>query len=292
MIVIAPRHLAFLILINLIWGYNLVASRIGVEHFPPIWFTAMRFALVALCLLPFLRIVRGQMNTLVVACLFSGALTFALLFSGLSLATSVSTVAIATQLGVPFNTLMSIVFLNEVVHWRRWLGITLSFAGILVMSFAPGVFQHWQGLALVVLSTFIGSMGLMAVKKLHGVKPMQLQAWMAALSAPVLCILSLSFESGQVEAIRSAGWQPWAALAFTALVASLVAHTGYYYLIQRYPVTSVSPLTVLSPIFGVIFCVTLLGDALTWRIVLGGIITLTGVFIVALRERKIIETGT
>jgi len=132
----------------------------------------------------------------------------------------------------------------------------------------------------------------MAVKKLSGWKPLELQAWFSLISAPLLLVLSSAFESGQREAVMNASWQGWAALAFTAFVASLVAHTGYYYLVQRYPVTSVSPLTVLSPVFGVYFAVTLLGDDLSHRMVLGAIMTLTGVFIVALRERKIIETGT
>jgi O-acetylserine/cysteine efflux transporter len=71
-----------------------------------------------------------------------------------------------------------------------------------------------------------------------------------------------------------------------------VAHTGWYYLLSRYPVTSLSPLTLLSPLFGVCFGVTLLHDQLTWRMVLGGAITLLGVFIVLVRERKLIDTGT
>ena len=37
------RDLAFLIGINLIWGLNLIASKIGVGQFPPIFFTALRF---------------------------------------------------------------------------------------------------------------------------------------------------------------------------------------------------------------------------------------------------------
>jgi O-acetylserine/cysteine efflux transporter len=75
-------------------------------------------------------------------------------------------------------------------------------------------------------------------------------------------------------------------------MASLIAHSGYYYLVQRYPITSVSPLTILSPLFGVLFGVTLLGDELTPRIIAGGTMTLTGVVIIALREHKIVETGT
>lgn len=292
MLVIAPRDLALLVLINLIWGYNLIASKIGVGEFPPMLFTAIRFAIVGLLLLPFLRLRRGQMGPVVVAAVMSGALHFGLLFVGLAMSESMSSVAIAGQLGVPFTTLMSIVFLGEVVRWRRWLGITLAFAGVMVIGLDPLVFRFWPGLALVVLSAFIGSIGLMAVKKLAGWKPLELQAWFSVISAPLLLVLSFAFESGQGEAVTNASWQGWAALAFTAFVASLVAHTGYYYLVQRYPVTSVSPLTVLSPVFGVYFAVTLLGDDLSNRMILGAVMTLTGVFIVALRERMIIETGT
>ncbi|HEU4529887.1 MAG TPA: DMT family transporter [Steroidobacteraceae bacterium] len=292
MLVIAPRDLAFLVLINLIWGFNLIASKVGVGEFPPMLFTAMRFALLAVILLPFLRVRPGEMGPVVVAAIMSGALHFALLFVGVGMSESMSSVAVVGQLGVPFTTLMSIVFLNEVVRWRRWLGITLSFAGVMVIGLEPQVFQHWPGLALVVLSAFIGSIGLMAVKKLQGWKPLELQAWFTAISTPVLIVLTFTFETGHHEAVANATVMGWAALAFTALIASLIAHTGYYYLVQRYPVTSVSPLTVLSPVFGVFFAITLLDEELTSRMVVGAVMTLTGVFIVALRERKIIETGT
>jgi O-acetylserine/cysteine efflux transporter len=79
---------------------------------------------------------------------------------------------------------------------------------------------------------------------------------------------------------------------FTALVSSLIAHTGYYWLVRRYPVTSVSPLTTLSPVFGVAFGVLLYGDALSARILLGGLATLIGVTIIARREHRFVDTGT
>jgi O-acetylserine/cysteine efflux transporter len=292
MLAVAPRDLAFLVLINLIWGFNLIASKIGVGEFPPLLFTALRFALVALALLPFLRIERGAMGGVVVAAVMSGGLHFGLLFVGLTMSDSMSSVAIAGQLGVPFTTLMSIVFLGEVVRWRRWLGITLAFVGVMVIGLDPHVFEYWPGLAMVVLSAFIGSIGLMAVKKLTGWTPLELQAWFALISTPLVGALSLAFEDGQLASLAGATWNGWLALAFTAFVASLVAHTGYYYLVQRYPVTSISPLTVLSPVFGVLFAVTLLDEDMTRRMTLGAVTALTGVFIVALRERKIIETGT
>ena len=49
-------------------------------------------------------------------------------------------------------SIMSIVFLKEQVHWRRWLGIILSFSGVMVISFDPAVFTYIDGLLFVVAS--------------------------------------------------------------------------------------------------------------------------------------------
>jgi O-acetylserine/cysteine efflux transporter len=290
---LAPRDLAFLIGINLIWGFNLIASKTGVEHFPPVLFTALRFSLLGLILLPFLRWHPGRMERLLLAAALSGGLQFALLFIGLSLTEGVARVAIATQLGVPFTTLMSVLFLGEVIRWRRWLGIGLAFAGVAVIGFQPGLLEHRWGLALVIASTLIGSLGLVAVKTLgESLSPLELQAWFAWSGVPLLVFLTLFLETGQIEAIATAGWMEWGALLYTALIASLLGHTGFYWLVSRYPVTSISPITLLSPIFGVAFGAMLLGEPLTTRILVGGALTLTGVFIIAMREKKLVDTGS
>jgi O-acetylserine/cysteine efflux transporter len=95
-----------------------------------------------------------------------------------------------------------------------------------------------------------------------------------------------------MDAIRNATWQGWGALLFTTVMSSLIAHTAWYYLVGRYPVTSISPITLLSPLFGIFFGVTLLHDQLTPRMLAGGAVTLIGVLIVVLREQRIADTGT
>lgn len=289
---LAGRHLAFLILINLIWGLNLIASKAGVAHFPPILFTALRFASVLVLTLPFMRLHRGQMYNLIAATALTGPVAFAFLFIGMRKAEDAATVAIATQMGVPFSTLLSVWLLGETIRWRRRLGIALAFGGILIIGFDPRVMQYWEGLALVVVSCFFASLGLIYVKRLQHVRPLELQVWTALIGAPVMLLLSALLESGQVDAIRTAGWAPWLGLAFTVLMSSLVAHSGWYWLISRYPVTSLAPVTLLSPLFGIFFGVTLLHDQLTPRMLIGGAITLVGVLIVVMREKRIVDTGT
>ena len=289
---IAPRDLLLLLGITVIWGLNLVISKFGVEEIPPVLFTTMRFALLAAVLTPFLRVFRGQMGALIVAALMSGAVCFGLMFAGLAIAQNVSSVAIAGQLGVPFTTLLSVALLGEVVHWRRWTGITLSFLGIMVMGFDPQVLQYWQSLALVIASAFVGALGLIAVKKLRGIGPLQMQAWLAWVSVPPLIAVTLALEQPNLSQLADVSMVGWGAVAYSALAGSLIGHTGFYYLLQRYPVTSVAPLTVLSPVLSVAFGVWLLGDVLTMRIGIGGLLTLSGVVIITMRERRITDTGS
>jgi O-acetylserine/cysteine efflux transporter len=286
------RHLLFLIGINLIWGLNLIASKIGVGYFPPIFFTTLRFSAVLLLLFPILKMHRGQMKNLIAGTALTGPVAFAFLFVGLRKAEDASTVAIATQLGVPISTLLSVWLLGETIRWKRRLGIALAFGGIVIIGFDPRVIDYWEGLALVVISCVFSSFGLIYIKRLHNIRPLELQVWTAVIGAPLLLLVSLALEGSQLQAIRNAEWEGWAALAFTVLMSSLVAHTGWYYLISRYPVTSLSPITLLSPLFGIFFGVMLLDDQLTPRMLLGGAITLIGVLIVVIREKKIVDTGT
>lgn len=289
---ISGRDLTFLVLINLIWGANLIASKIGVGQFPPIFFTSLRFGSVFLLVIPFLKIHPGQMRNLLAAALLTGPGAFALLFVGVNLVKDASMVAIASQMGVPFSTLLSVWLLGETIRWRRRLGIVLAFAGIAIIGFDPRAFEYWPGLMIVVLSCLVSSFGLIFLKRLNGIRPLELQAWIAVVGGPLLLLTSLVTEHGQWNAVINANWVGWSALAFTTVLSSLVAHTGWYFLVSRYPVTSLSPITLLSPLFGVFFGVTLLHDHLTARMLLGGAVTLVGVLIVLIRERRIADTGT
>lgn len=289
---LARSHLWQLVLINLVWGFNIVAIKLSVDRFPPVFLSFLRFLVVGLLVWPWLRLRRGEMRWLFTAAICSGGLQFALMFTGVTLSGNMSSVAIASQLGVPFATLLSIALLGERVRWRRWSGIGLAFLGVCIMGFDPAVFSQRMSLAFVIGSAFIGSLGLIAIKRLPPMRPLELQAWIAWISWPLLLALSLLVEGGQRAGLASAGWAGWGALAYTAIFSSLFAHTAYFFLVQRYPVTSIAPLTVLSPVFSVIFGVLLLGDALTPRIALGGACTLLGVLIITLREKQFTDTGS
>ena len=289
---VSQRHLVQLMLINAIWGFNLVAIKLGVDRFPPVFVGFLRFLIVGLAVLPWLRVRRGEMRWLLIAAIFGGGLQFAIMYTGVALSGNMSSVAIAGQLGIPFATILSIVVLGERIRWRRSLGIALSFAGVIVLGFNPEVLESWQGLALIVLGAFIGAIGLVAIKRVRDLNALELQAWLSWGSLPVFLMLSFWLEEGQIESLCKIDLVGAGAVLYSALLASLFAHTAYFALVHRYPVSSVAPLTVLAPVFSIAFAILFLGDVMDWRMIIGGVMTLTGVAVIVMREGKAAGTGS
>lgn len=289
---VSQRHIVRLMLINAVWGFNLVAIKLGVDRFPPVFAGFLRFLVVGLVVLPWLRIRRGEMRWLLIAAIFSGGLQFAIMYTGVALSGNMSSVAIAGQLGIPFATILSVVLLGERIRWRRSLGIVLAFAGVVVLGFNPDVLNSWQGLALIVLAAFIGAIGLIAIKRVRDLNALELQAWLSWGSLPVFLTLTIWLEDGQIESLRNIDLVGAGAVLYSALLASLFAHTAYFALVHRYPVSKVAPLTVLGPVFSVTSAILFLGDVLDWRMVIGGVMTLTGVAVIVMREGKAAGTGS
>ncbi|MFZ2507341.1 MAG: EamA family transporter [Steroidobacteraceae bacterium] len=289
---VSQRHHLQMMLINAVWGFNLVAIKVGVDRFPPVFLGFLRFLIVGLLVLPWLRIRRGEMRWLLIAAVFGGGLQFAVMYTGVALSRNMSSVAIAGQLGVPFATILSVLVLGERIRWRRSLGIALSFAGVVVLGFNPHVMESWQGLALIVLGAFIGAIGLVAIKRVRELNALELQAWLSWGSLPIFLWLSLLAEEGQFESLRNADLTGVAAVLYSALAASLFAHTAYFALVHRYPVSRVAPLTVMAPVFSVAFAVLFLGDLLEWHMIIGGVMTLTGVAVIVMREGKAAGAGS
>ena len=231
--------LALVLFINLLWGFTFIAGKVGLQEMPAVWFTGLRFVMLIVLLAPWLRVVPAQMKRILAISVFCGALHFCLMYSALKLAADVSTVAIATQLTLPFSVILAVAMLS------------MALAQVLMRGLRDvGIFN--------------------------------LQAWVALVSAPALLAMSLLIETGQFEAMAGASLTGWAALAYTAIGSSLIGFAGMYYLLRRYPVSLVTPMFLLAPIFAVIFGVTLLGDVLTVRVMIGAAITLLGVLVVTL----------
>lgn len=281
------KDFSLLFAVCFVWGLNIVITRWVVfdAAVPPIFFAAVRFLGVAILLIPFLRPIPKDIKTLFLISFFIGAGHFALLFVGLANAEA-SAASIVGQLGVPFSTLMSMAFLGETIGWRRGLGIMLAFAGVLLIAVDPDGFTISFGLLYIAGAAFIGSIGGILMKRMQPVSALQLQVWIGLFSFAPLFIFSALFEQGQISTYVGGGWPIWIATAFAVIGVSIFGHGAFYHLIKKYDISLLSPLTLMTPIWGVILSIVLLNDDITARLVLGSIISLGGVFVIAVRPNK------
>ncbi len=280
------RDFLTLVAVCLTWGLSNVVSKIvvGQWHVPPLFFAALRFALVAAVTLRWLRpMPRPWWRILAVGLLMGGG-NFALLFIGLQTA-SPSAAAIVLQIGVPITTILSIAMLGERIRWRRGLGITLTLAGVLLVVWNPGGVALSSGLWFIVACAASGSLGAILMKQMEDVAPLRFQAWVALVSLVPLALASAAFEHGQLTRAVAAGVPFVGVMLFSAFAVSLVAHTTYYGLIARYEANLIAPLTLMTPLATIGFGVAITGDRLDARMLVGAGLALGGVLIVARRGK-------
>jgi O-acetylserine/cysteine efflux transporter len=150
------------------------------------------------------------------------------------------------------------------------------------------------GVGLVALAALTEATGAILVTRTKGFKPHELLAWYAIFGAAALWTTTALVEEGQLAALQASDMLLVAgAVVYSAVFASVFAHTAYYWLLQRLPVSQVAPSALLTTLLAIAFSVLLLGEPLGWRFLIGGVIALTGVAIILLRTPKgaIIEPG-
>lgn len=279
------HHLLLLLLINMIWGGSFIAIKFATAELSPVLTNTLRFFIVSLALLPFLKIIKGHMKHVLWVATILGIFHFGIMITAVSLSGGVSEIAIVTQLGVPFSTLLAILMLGEVVHKLRIIGIAISFIGVMVMGLDPDIFGHIEALLLMALSALVYAYANILMRKLKNVPAMSLQAWVAIAGFGGSIALSAILETGQIETISTLSSKPILALLYSAIGSSIIGHAGMNYLLRHYEVSVVSPYMLLMPVFGVMGGVFILDETLTVRMIIGGLLTLGGVGIITLRNQ-------
>lgn len=281
------RDFALLMLICAIWASNNILSKyaVGPLGVPPLFFGAVRCAIVAGLTFPWLFPMARPRWRLVTVGLCMGCGSFALMFLAMKYATA-SSVVVVLQLSVPLTTLLSVLVLGEKIHWRRGLGMVMAVSGVLLVMWNPDGFLFTPGLLFAVASAASTSVGLILMKKVERVRPLQYQSWLAFSSLWPLAILSLIAEPGAWRAAVGAGWAFWSILLFACLVVSLFSHTLFFVIMQKHDANLIAPLTLAAPLLTIALGVAVMGDDFGPRMAAGSALALAGVLMIALRRNK------
>lgn len=285
----APIDFLQLLSIALIWGVNNIAAKLALEELPPMLAVAARFALVLALVgwrLKPLPAGGGWLFLLMLTCV--GPLHFGIQYVGLQLADDLAPMVVAMQLWAPASVMFAVLLLQERAGPLRIAGVLVAFLGTAALAFDPIVFAQWGALLLVAIASCSYGLGTVLVRKIGAaVDAWGMQAWIALATAPTMLAGSLVFESHSWGEALRASWFSWGCIAFGAVVSSIVANAFMFRLVQKYEVSRTTPYLLMTPVISFALAAFVLGDEISWRMVLGAALTMSGVALVALAERRL-----
>jgi O-acetylserine/cysteine efflux transporter len=271
------------LIVPLLWGYQFVAIKVGVTEFPPLFFLALRFLAIALLLVPFVKTpTRRQFGPVAAISIFLGGLNFGLFYVGLGLGSG-SLSAVAYQLATPFTVLLAWPLLAERPSLTTSAGVVLAFVGVVVLAAGPGLSANALPLLLVVAAAFAFAVSNVLTKRYGPFDPLMLMGWSSLLTVPQVLLMSLFLEHGQQASLVTADERGWLALAYTIFIGGIVGFGLWFWLIARCSMGRVAPFGLLLPVFALMSSVMFLGDRMTPKLIVGGLVAISGVAMTQIR---------
>jgi drug/metabolite transporter (DMT)-like permease len=283
-----PLATALIVFLCLCWGFNQVAIKLALPEIPPLLQAAVRSTGGALLvgIWALLRGVRlfGRDGTLA-AGLVAGVLfglEFILIFLGLQWTTA-SRAALFLYTA-PFFVVIGARWLlpDDRFDRSQWLGLLLSFAGIVVIFGVPtpgGNPRELLGDAMLLLAGAAWGATTLVIKAspLARASFEKTLLYQLVVSAPMLGLGAL-LAGERLHAMPSA--VPFWSLAYQTVWVVAITYLAWFALIQRYSASRLSAFTFLTPLFGILAGNLVLGEPLTLAFAAGAALVLAGLVLV------------
>jgi len=176
-----------------------------------------------------------------------------------------------------FVTVMSVVFLKEVVGWRRWTAVILGFIGVLIVL-RPGFRELNIGHAGAVVGGFSGAMTIVLMRAMGG-KERRISLYGAGLVGLILVSGVL-----MVPYFRWPSTEQWIWLAGYGLLAA-VGNALVMMASARAPATLVAPPQYSQMLWAIILGYFVFGDRLDWPMAVGVALIIASGLITFVREK-------
>jgi len=264
------------ILVTAIWGFNMVAMKAVLTDMDPLLFTSARFLLLAIVLVPFVKISTKQLRPLLPIALVMGLGHFYLLAVGLSIVPGV-VASVCFLLAAPFSALLSYLFLSERITPIQSLAIITATLGAMLPTLLTGESDLQWGMLIVILSTFMWAIGNIQIRKLKELSVLSVQFWIAIITAP-LCFGAYLLQANNTPILPQFTTSTILTLMYVALCSSILSYSLWYGLVHRHGMSRLAGFILLQPIFTLIFGYLILGESLSFWQLVGSSITLAGVY--------------
>jgi drug/metabolite transporter (DMT)-like permease len=284
------RAMLLVLALCMMWGIQQVALKAVAGHAAPILQLAIRFAGASIVFGTWVLIHEGrrafQDGTLPSGLLLGSMFAVEFIFVGQSLVYTSAAHSIVFLYTAPIFTALGLQFLPEERLSRlQWLGIAVAFAGIVVAFLGPGgrpASSLLLGDALALLAGVSWGLSNVVLRRsrVGGAKTAKTVLYQVSTAAIVLGIYAAA--TGQARLDLTAATV--SALAFQTLGIAIASYLTWFWLLRQYLTSRLMLLSLLTPLFGVIFGAAFMGDPITPRFAFGGALVLAGISVVTLQH--------
>lgn len=289
---IKTRDIAVVILIAFIWGVAFVGMKETVKYAAPLTAAGLRFFIASLPLL-FVVWRSGRLRGLhrndyvkfAVLGFFQTTLLFGINFTAIQFVPAgISSILLNTN---PFFVALFAHFLikGDGLTKQKILGLLVGFGGVLALVFGGGsslgdVPVYW--LLILLVASVVWATSSILVKLLRFEDMLTASAGQMFFGSLPLLFAGLVFESQPINFTPSFIF--W--LLYIAIPGSAFGWWAWNSMLQRYSASRISVFLFLIPVFGVLSGVVLLGESLSFSMLIGGALVASGIILVNMRLNR------
>ena len=248
------KDLIIAIFFTFMWGVNFSFIKMGLGSLNPFMLAGLRFFLCAIPLVFFIKKPAVQFKYIISYGLFFGVGLWGILYLGMYFGISAGMASIVLQLGVFFTVILSYFILKEKINIYNKIGFVCALFGIFLVFLVSDGTVTLIGVLLVILSAISWALLNIIIKKAQTKEVFAFLIW-STLFPPIPLFLLAYFTQGEIvfiNFIQDIDTKAIISIVFQVYPTTIFGYWVWNSLLSKYPVSLVSPLSLLIPIFGLL----------------------------------------
>ncbi|MBD0323912.1 MAG: EamA family transporter, partial [Aldersonia sp.] len=251
------RDRSLALLVVLLWGLNFIAIHASLEVLPPFFLAALRFLVMAVPVVLFVPRPEVPLRWLLLYSLGFGVVQFAFLFTAMNVGMATGLASLVLQSSAPFTVVLGVLLLRERIDAKQVAGLVVAVAGMVLIGWDRAAHATLVPVILTLLGGLGWALGNLGARLAKPPQPLHLTLWMSVVPPLPMLALSAAAEGpttgwrAMFDAIGAQDWSPFAGLAYTVVLGTIVGSGIWTALLGRYPAGMVAPFSLLVPVVGV-----------------------------------------
>lgn len=282
-----PRHMLLALAVVVVWGVNFVVIEVGLEGFPPLLFSALRFFFAAVPAIFLLGRPRVAWRYVIAVGLALGVAKFGLLFIAMDRGVPAGLASLVLQCQVIFTLLFAVLVLRERPRRTQLAGIAIACAGMVLIMLDHGLAAPLGALLLVIAAGACWGVSNIVTRHAKPQDTLRFMVWVSAVAVLPLLLLSLLTEGAgrDLDALRNISLTGVGAIGYLSFMATLFGFGIWGFLLRQYDASTVAPFSLLVPVVGMAAAWLIRGEAVGLQQGIAAALIIGGMACTVLRQR-------